>query len=118
MSSAFGYEEVTMAVFGKPETVGVVLGEGEPPAPRRVHVTGWVTIEISVDEWIDAENDDTDADIKQAAIELARERPGSEYTNEHLDIEDETKRERQAQLQRERDRLAAWNRGEPIVGGS
>lgn len=102
-------------MFGKPEAYGVVLGEEDQPGPRRVHVTGRVTIEINVDEWIDAEPDETDAEIKQAAIDAAREGFSDQWVSSDLDIHDEARTRQQAQHRLETDLLAAWNRGEPII---
>jgi hypothetical protein len=99
-------------VFGRPEHYGVVL-QGEPERPtRRVHVMGHVRIEIDIDECFDVGADESDSAIKQAAIEAA----GITFdtrgdVDSYLDIEDETK---EAEIERERGLLAAWNRGEPI----
>jgi hypothetical protein len=111
--------DMTQPTFGKPETGGVVFdGEAEQPK-RRVRVTGHVSISIDVDEWIDVEPGEDNSDIKQAAIEAAGITfDGRGDFSAYLDIEDETKKEEQARMRRERDLLAAWNAGQPITAGA
>jgi hypothetical protein len=104
-------------IFGKPERYGVELTPRQRPEKREVHVTGYVVVEYHIDEWIEADEDETDEDIKRAALEEAAI-PGGDIESHHLSIDDEKRKERRDQRRRERDLLDAWNRGEPIQGGS
>lgn len=107
---------MTTAIFGKPETGGVVFAEPEPkPAKREVHITGYVTVEIIVDMWIDVEADMDDEEIKREALEDLDTGQGSvEYASLNIEGEPTNKILLRHQRERERQLLEAWNRGEPI----
>lgn len=102
-------------MFGKPEDYGITFNE--PPTKRRVHLTGHVTIEFSVDEWLDADEDDSDEDLKRDAIDAAGFSYSGNVDYEHvsLTVEDEGRIYRQKQAAIERKRLADWNSGAPIA---
>jgi hypothetical protein len=55
---------MTTAIFGKPELYGVELTPHTKPAKREVHVTGYVTVEIVVDRWIEVDGELSDEEIK------------------------------------------------------
>jgi hypothetical protein len=103
------------AVFGKPETGGVVLSDQQRPVKREVSVRGYVVVEIQVDEWVDADEDMDDEEIKRAALEQADIGPG-EIQRAHLTIEGDPSKKALLRAQREREQclLAAWTAGEPI----
>lgn len=103
------------SVFGNPEAYGVELSPQTKPAKREVHVTGYVTVEIVVDQWFDVDSDESDEEIKRMALEDIDFSDGM-IERARLTIEgDPSARVLQRQeLERERERLAAWNAGLPI----
>lgn len=109
-------EEVMQAEFGKPETGGVVFVDLQEPTKREVHVVGYVTARIEVDVWVEVTDDMSDAAILQEALEDAC--IDGIVERQHLSIEDEEHRKNRRVLrelqERDRQRLEAWQRGEPI----
>jgi len=106
---------MTTALFGKPEAYGVELTPHAKPAKREVHVTGYVVVEIAVDEWIEVDSDLDDDEIKKEVLEDLDCGEG-EIERASLTIEGEPSKRVELRKQRERERelLEAWNSGAPI----
>jgi hypothetical protein len=100
-------------MFGRPEDYKVELAPKTKPAKRDVHVTGYIVVEFIVDEWVEADEDMSDQDIKHEAMQQA-DIPGGDIERVNLVLDDEQRKERRVQRKREQELLAAWNAGEPI----
>lgn len=105
-------------IFGKPEAYGVELFSESKPAKREVHVTGYITVEVPIDVWLDVDDDQSDEEIKRDAIEDADWERG-EVEHISLQVEGEPRKKVLERRQREQEMvlLAAWNAGEPIRAG-
>lgn len=108
---------MSIEAFGKPEAYGVELAPYVKPQKREVHVTGYVVIEIVVDVWTEVDGDLSDEEIKRDVMDDLDVGEG-EIERASLEIEGEPSNKILLRLEqkRERERLAAWNAGEPIRG--
>jgi hypothetical protein len=111
-------------LFGNPQKYGVVFGdapESEPVSPAKpaeYRVTGYVTIEMRVREFVDAPVGATDREVIERVIEdLGLESDGT-IVSEDLSVEREDDRGRVQSLDalraQELRRLQDWNAGRPI----
>jgi hypothetical protein len=102
------------AVFGKPETGGVVLTppNEEPAEKRMVKVRGYVLIRIDIEEEFESDGDE------DQILEEALDRAGvnQEIDDDRLRVYYPEDRFNRDELQKVLRELEAWRKGEPIKG--